>query len=225
MANGRILPNADAALRLELTYHSNAIEGNTLSLRETQLVLEGITPPGGKSIREVYEARNHERALGVVEAWASARPPRGPIVEADLLAVHGAVLADIDATSAGRFRSQRVLIAGTRSVPPGAHRFDELVPATLGLANQADVHPLLRAAELHYNLAAVHPFNDGNGRTARLMMNYLLLRHGFPLAIIEIGERGAYLTALDEANSGRLLPFTRLVIAATTRSLNRLVGG
>ncbi len=222
-AHGRILPNAIAALRLELTYHSNAIEGNTLSLRETQLVLEGLSPPGGKSMREVYEARNHERALTLVETLSRTRP-HDPIRDTDLLEVHSHVLADIDAASAGRFRSQRVLIAGTRFVPPAAHKFDELLPALLTLANQSGPHPILRAAELHYNLAAIHPFNDGNGHTARLMMNLILLRHGFPLAIIEVGERGAYLAALDEANAGNLLPFAHLVIAAAMRSLNRLAG-
>ncbi len=221
---GRILPNAEGALRLELTYHSNAIEGNTLSLRETQLVLDGITP-GGKPMREVYEARNHERALREIESWATARKVRDPITERDLLDVQGHVLADIDAPGAGRFRSQRVLIAGTRFVPPGAQRFDLLIPAMLGQANSEGLHPVLRAAELHYNLAAIHPFNDGNGRTARLMMNAVLLRHGYPLAIIEVGERGGYLAALDDANAGDVLPITRLVVGATLRSLARLTGG
>ncbi len=221
---GSILPNTLDALRLELTYHSNAIEGNTLSLRETQMVIEGLTPPGGRPMRELYEARNHARAIGRIERWVTERPSTEAITDRDLLDLHGDVLADIDARWAGRFRTDRVLIAGTRFVPPGAHRFDELIPALLGLANASAIHPVLRAAELHYNFAAIHPFTDGNGRTARLLMNYLLLRAGYPLAIIEVGERVAYLQSLDEANAGRCEPFARQVILAVARSIGRLSG-
>ncbi len=164
---GRILPNSVEAMRVELTYHSNAIEGSTLSLRETQLVIEGHSPASGKSMRELYEARNHDRALRLVEAWAQQRPATAAITEREVLDVHAHVLADIDANAAGRLRSERVLIKGTRFVPPGAPKFDVLIPGLLGLANREGVHPVLQAAELHYNLVAVHPFNDGNGRTAR----------------------------------------------------------
>ena len=169
---GRILPNSIEALRVELTYHSNAIEGSTLSLRETQLVIEGHAPTGGKTLREVYEARNHDRALRLIEQWAEERPKDAPLTDQDLLNVHAHVLADIDLRSAGRFRTDRVLIKGTRFIPPGSHRFAELVPKLLELANRPGVHPAVQAAELHYNFVAVHPFGDGNGRTARLLMNY-----------------------------------------------------
>ena len=222
--SGRILPNTLDALRLELTYHSNAIEGNTLSLRETQMVLEGLTPPGERPMREVYEARNHARAIGRIERWAGERSTSAPITERDLLDLHADVLADIDPRWAGRLRADRVLIAGTRFVPPGAQKFGDLIPDLLALANEPSTHPLLRGAELHYNVAAVHPFTDGNGRTARLISNYLLLRTGFPLAIVEVGERGAYLQSLDDANTGKCESFARLIIRAVARSITRLSG-
>ena len=219
---GRILANSVEALRVELTYHSNALEGNTLSLRETQLVLEGYAPPGGKPLREIYEARNHDRALRMLERWAEERP--SPLADQDLLDVHAQVLADIDPENAGRFRSGRVLITGTRFIPPGSHKFDDLIPKMLELANAEGVPPALQAAELHYNVAAVHPFNDCNGRTARLLMNYHLLRHGYPHAIIEVGERAEYLAALGEANDGRCGAFAAFVLTSVERSIQRLVG-
>lgn len=219
---GRVLPNAAEALRVELTYHSNAIEGNTLSLRETQLVIEGRTPPGGKSMRELYEARNHDRALRDIENRAASGWT--PILESDILRVHGMVLADIDPTWAGRFRDGRVLIAGTPFVPPGSQKFAQLIPALLAAANRTRVHPVLRATEIHYNLVAVHPFNDGNGRTSRLMMNDLLLRSGYPCAIIEVGERAEYLQALAQADSGRCEPIARFVANCLARTMQRILG-
>lgn len=223
-SRGGVLPNSIEALRVELTYHSNAIEGSTLTLRETQLILEGQTPPGGKPLREIYEARNHDRALRLVESWVMDRPASSPLTESDILTVHAQVLADIDAASAGRFRSERVLIKGTRFVPPGSHKFDQLIPALLDLANRPGVHPALQAAELHYNFVAIHPFNDGNGRTARLLMNYHLLRRGYPHAIIEIERRGEYLAALEEANAGRSENFATFVLTSTERSILKLIG-
>jgi Fic family protein len=221
---GRILPNSVEAVRVELTYHSNAIEGSTLSLRETQLVLEGYAPPGGKTLREVYEARNHDRALRMIERWAQERPRTAPVTDQDLLDVHAQVLADIDPVSAGRFRDGRVLIKGTRFIPPGSHKFGDLIPRALELTTAGDVPPALQAAELHYNLVAIHPFRDGNGRTARLLMNYHLLRHGYPHAIIEVGDRAEYLLALEEANAGRCARFAGFVLRSVARSIRKLTG-
>ncbi len=221
---GRILPNSVEALRVELTYHSNAIEGSTLSLRETQLVLEGQTPARSKPLREVYEARNHDRALRMLELWTQERLLASPLTEHDLLDIHSQVLADIDPVNAGRFRSARVLIKGTSFIPPGSHKFDDLIPKMLELANAEGVPTVLQGAELHYNLVAIHPFSDGNGRTARLLMNYHLLRHGYPHAIIEVGERAEYLEALEEANAGQCRRFAAFILWSIQRSIRRLIG-
>jgi Fic family protein len=221
---GRILANSVEALRVELTYHSNAIEGSTLSLRETQLVLEGYAPPGGKTLREIDEARNHDRALRMLERWVEERPRPSALTEQDLLDLHAQVLADIDPRSAGRFRDGRVLIKGTRFIPPGSQKFGDLIPQMLELANREAMPPALQAAELHYNLVAIHPFSDGNGRTAPLLMNYHRLRHGYPHAIIEVGERAEYLSALEEANAGRCERFATFVLRSIERSIRRLIG-
>jgi Fic family protein len=94
----------------------------------------------------------------------------------------------------------------------------------LELANLKGVHPVLQAAELHYNLVAIHPFTDGNGRTARLLMNYHLLRNGYPHTIIEVEKRAEYLAALEEANAGRCERFAAFVLESTERSIQRLIG-
>jgi Fic family protein len=220
----RILANSIETMRLELAYHSNAIEGSTLTLRETQLVLEGYTPPGSKMLREIYEARNHDRALRMLERWVEERPRHTLLTDQDLLDVHAQVLADVDPANAGRFRSTRALIKGTRFIPPGSHKFDELIPRMLELAAAEGVPPALQAAELHYNLVAIHPFNDGNGRTARLLMNHHLLRHGYPHAIIDVGERAEYLAALEDANDGHCNCFASFVLKSIERSIQRLIG-
>ncbi|MBL8964541.1 MAG: Fic family protein [Phycisphaeraceae bacterium] len=141
-----------------------------------------------------------------------------------MLDIHAHVLADIEPKNAGRFRTDRVLIKGTRFIPPGSHGFGEIVPRMLELSNLPGVHPVLQSAELHSNAVAIHPFTDGNGRTARLLMNYHLLRRGFPHAIIEVEKRAEYLAALEEANGGKCERFASFVLQSVGSSIERLVG-
>jgi Fic family protein len=117
---GGILPNLVEAIRIELTYNSNAIEGSTLTLRQTQLAIEGTVPQGTPSMRELYEARNHDLALREIESWAAEK--RGPPTEADLLRIHQRIMTDV-ASYAGQFRSDRVLISGSGFVPPASSKF------------------------------------------------------------------------------------------------------
>lgn len=224
LQTGKVARNSLEAMRVELTYHSNAIEGNTLSLRETQLVIEGIAPPGGKTLREIYEARNHDAAFGMIQAWIAERQTRSPLTLQDLLDIHKAIMRDIDPV-AGGLRHGRVLIKGTPFVPPGNHRFDELIPAMLELANQPRVlHPAIQAAELHYNFVAIHPFADGNGRTARLLMNYFLMRQGYPVTIVDVADRTDYLTTLELANKGDCIPFASFIVNCIEKPILRIIG-
>jgi Fic family protein len=216
------LPNTFDAFRVELTYHSNAIEGSTLSLRDTQLVLEGLSPTAGKPLRELYEARNHDRALRLIEQWAKPGPK--PITEDQLREVHRTIMTDVDVAGAGHYRTGRVLITGTRFVPPGPHKFAELIPRLLERSSLNTNHIILRAAELHYHLVAVHPFTDGNGSTARLIMNLLMLQHGFPLTIVPVERRPEYLAALETANGGDSRPLVRFVAECVLASIKLLLG-
>jgi Fic family protein len=205
-------------LALEWTYHSNAIEGNTLSLRETKVVLEGITV-GGRSIKEHLEARNHSDAIDFLEDIVARKQP---IDEWQIKNIHGLVLKGIDDSEAGRYRAGNVAIAGASTTPPNfLHLNDEMAKLIEWYGQSGNLHPVKRAAELHTRFVKIHPFIDGNGRTGRLLMNFDLMKAGYPPAIILKEDRLRYYDALDEAcvtkNYDKI---TDLVADACKRSLN-----
>ena len=210
-------------LRIELTYTSNAIEGNTLSLRETQLIVEeGLAPGQGKTLREVYEARNHFEAIKEVERWLS----EGRNISARaILDLHQIVMRDIDATWGGRLRNAPVFIKGSRHTPPNAAHVGDELDMLVAWAGQSALHPVLLTAETHFRFESLHPFFDGNGRTGRLLLNWQLLRAGFPLTVIQVEERARYLEALDAGHTGNLLSLQTLVAGAVERSLDLAAGG
>lgn len=183
-------------LALEWTYHSNGIEGNTLTLRETKVVLEGITV-GGKSIREHLEARNHSDAIVFLEEIVSSGEP---VDQWQIKNLHALVLKGIDDEEAGRYRSENVAITGASTTPPGFLHLDAEMAKLIDWHGQASaMHPISRAAELHTKFVEIHPFIDGNGRTGRLLMNFELMKAGFPPAILLKEDRLRYYDALDEA--------------------------
>jgi Fic family protein len=218
----RAIESLNARLRVELTYSSNAIEGNTLSLRETQLVVEeGLAPGHGKTLREIYEARNHFAAIQQVERNVA----EGLDISARaLLDLHQIVMRDIDADWGGRLRNGPVFIKGSRHTPPNAALVSEQLDALIHRAKQPIPHPVLVAADTHFAFETLHPFFDGNGRTGRLLLNWQLLASGFPITVIQIEERARYLEALDRGHSGDLLPLRMLVIEAVERSLDLGIG-
>ncbi len=204
-------------LMLELTYHSNAIEGNTLTLRETKVVLEGITV-GGKSLREHLEATNHRDAILYVEEIVAKREA---LTEWQIRNLHSLVLKSIDSEQAGRYRQENVVIAGASTPPPDfMHVAAEMAGLIDWYGHSADLHPVARAAQLHTRFVKIHPFIDGNGRTGRLLLNFELMRVGYPPAIIRKEDRLAYYDALDVACvSGDYGEITALVAASVQRSL------
>jgi Fic family protein len=209
-------------LRIELTYSSNSIEGNTLTLRETQLLIDENITPGGKSLREVHEAINHNEAIKLLYRIAEKRLPAS---ERDLLDLHALVLRNIDDAWAGRYRQTRVFITGSPIIPPSHMHVPELMAKFIGDLASASGHPVKIAADAHYEFAKIHPFVDGNGRTARLLMNLLLLQRDYPLTIIPADQRTAYITAMDDADRGDRLPFYRVICASVERSLDLYLSG
>jgi Fic family protein len=208
-----------AALSLEWTYHSNAIEGNTLTLRETRVVLEGITV-GGKSLRDHLEAVNHRDAILLVEDLVARS---AEIDEWNIRGMHQLLLRTIDPVEAGRYRRENVLIAGASFQPPShiliPERMQDL--ATWHQTDAQHLHPIARAAELHTRFVEIHPFVDGNGRTGRLLLNLDLMRAGFPPAVIRKEDRTAYYDALDKACTTRdYEDITRLVADGVIRTLD-----
>ncbi len=215
-----LVKNLDDWYRVELTFTSNAIEGNTLSRRETAVVIENGLTVGGKSLREHLEATNHAKALDLVRALATKTP--ATVTEADILSLHQMILRGIDDPNAGRYRSVPVRIAGARVALPNPRKVPELMAEFMAwLSGPHDEHPVALAGEAHFLLVSIHPFTDGNGRAARLLMNLLLLMHGYPPAIIRKEDRLAYLGALETAQlGGAREPYDKLIAKAAERSLD-----
>lgn len=222
--NSRPIPASALAkiregLALEWTYNSNSIEGNTLSLRETQLVLqEGITI-SGKSLREHFEAHNHEKAIQYLYGLVS---PDYAMRSIDVLSLHGLVLRSIEDDFAGRVRDAGVRIVGANFTPPNARKVPDLLDELIGFTNEnpLGLNDILLATVFHHRLVWIHPFFDGNGRTVRLAMNLLLMRAGFPPAIILKNDRQKYYEALNQANRGSYQKLGVLMAQALERSLN-----
>lgn len=213
--------SVEADWELAQTYNSNAIEGNTLTLSETKAVLlHGVTV-SGHPLREHLEAVNHLEAWRLMRRMASGGQP---VTEEDILSLHRVILTGIQSEEAGRYRRERVRIAGASLILPNPLKVPDLMADfARELGNPAGVHPVLHAARVHYGLVAIHPFIDGNGRTSRLLMNLLLLRAGYPAALIPVAERARYYTALELANGGDFLPFEAFIIDRVRKSVRDLL--
>jgi Fic family protein/DNA-binding XRE family transcriptional regulator len=180
------------ALELEYTFESNRIEGNTLTLRETDLVInEGLTI-SGKSMREHLEAINHVEAIGYIKQLMERN---FPFNERELLSVHNLILRGIIPEDAGRYRRVQVMIKGSSHMPPQPFIVaKEMEDYFIWFEeNKSKIHPVILAAEMHERLVTIHPFIDGNGRTSRLIMNLILLQNGYVIANI----KGDYETRMN----------------------------
>jgi len=186
-------------LFLEWTYNSNAIEGNTLTINETKVVLEGITV-GGKTMQEHLEVINHQDAIFYVEDIVRKEEP---LSEWQIKNLHRLVLKGIDDRYAGVYRDQQVFISGATHTPPAPLKIQEQMDALLNWYKEEaqELHPVLRGAMLHATFVGIHPFIDGDGRTARLLLNFELMKAGYPPIIIRVENRLAYYNALDKANA------------------------
>lgn len=207
------------SLTIEWTYNSNSIEGNTLTLRETQMVLqEGITVKG-KSLREHFEAKNHEKAIDYLYSLVYENYTFRSI---DILSLHKLVLRMIEEEFAGRIRNGGVRITGANFVPPNANKVSDLLDELIDFVNSIplDLNDIELATVFHHKLVLIHPFFDGNGRTVRLAMNLLLMRKGFPPAIILKNDRKKYYEALNQANSGNYQKLMLLMSQPLERTLN-----
>ncbi|TVX98257.1 Fic family protein [Cohnella terricola] len=201
------------------TYNSNAIEGNTLTLSETKVVLEGITI-GGKTISEHLEALNHREAILYIEEIVKQNHA---LTEWQIKNIHSLILKGILDDQAGIYRTQNVLISGARHLPPDYSQVPDLMAHfTQWLKEEgANLHPVARAAAVHSEFVKIHPFVDGNGRTARLLLNFELMKNGYPPIVIEKEQRLAYYTALDETHiTGDFSKFISFVIPIIDRTLD-----
>ena len=208
-------------LSLDWIYNSNAIEGNTLTLRETKVVLEGIAI-GGKTMSEHFEAINHRDAIFFVEDIVSKNEE---ISEWQIKNIHSLVLSNIGKENAGRYRRENVMISGASTTPPDFFRINEEMDLLLDWHKNNFAHPIARAAEMHALFVKIHPFIDGNGRTGRLLLNLELMKDGYPVAIIRKEDRLDYYNSLDSAClSADFDGITNLVADAVNRSMDIYLG-
>ena len=231
LASARPLPKAalhkiEEALAIEYTYESNRIEGNTLTLQETALVIEEGLTIGGKSLREHLEAINHNEAIAFIKDIAQGEEP---ITERTILQIHALILRGIDRQNAGRYRTVPVLISGSRHVPPQPYLIEKQMEDFLLRFREMEnegIHPVDIAAYLHDELVRIHPFIDGNGRTSRLLMNLYLLRHGYVMVLLkgDAESKLAYYKALETSHVDKNpAPFRQLVEEAELAALQRYI--
>ncbi|MBU2213212.1 MAG: Fic family protein [Patescibacteria group bacterium] len=207
-------------LEIEMTYNSNAIEGNSLTLRETWLVLhEGLTIKG-KPLKDHLEAKDHQEALDFLYELVSGN--RCTISEHLIRQLHQLIVQETEKEFAGKYRDGAVMIGGATHTPPDAVDVPRQMKKLIEWlkTNEKKLHPVVLSAILHHKLVAIHPFFDGNGRTARLVMNVTLMRNGFPLAIILKTDRKKYYSVLQKADSGTVEPLVLFVAQAVERSLD-----
>ena len=224
----RLRPLAESALRqlqkyydVELTYTSTAIEGNTLTLRETaELIEHGITI-GGKKLKDHLEAVDHYDAVLWMRELAAQTVPVGEEVVREL---HRRIVARSEPQIAGLYSQHRRRIAGSPAVFPNPLKIPELM-AEFGRALEAAPGTPTAAFEAHFRLTAIHPFSDGNGRTARLLMNLLLIRGGYPPVAVRPEDRKAYLDALEHGSLAEdLRPFHTLMHERLDATLGEYLG-
>ncbi|UOF89855.1 Fic family protein [Fodinisporobacter ferrooxydans] len=216
-----MVKNLREVIRIEWTYNSNAIEGNTLSLLETKMVVEEGLTIGGKRLKEHFEAINHAEAIDFVEELVGKQEP---LTERILKQIHYLVLKNIDNENAGKYRGYNVGISGSIHNPVNHVKVPEEMEQLFAWyrENETILHPVELASMFHFKLVFIHPFIDGNGRTARLGMNLILMQHGYPPAIIKAKpeQRIKYYECLEKASVDmELTPFIRLVTDCVEESL------
>ena len=206
---------------LEMTYNSNAIEGNSLTQKETFLIInEGLTIKG-KPLKDHLEVKDHYEALDYLYDFIK-RDKRQTFSEVTLRTLHQIVLKDTEPLEAGRYRTGNVIITGSVHNPPEAAEVSFQMSELTGWIkkNKNKLHIIELAAIVHHKIAFIHPFFDGNGRTARLVMNLLLMQKGFPMVVILRNDRKKYYDTLSKADNGDYIPFVRFIAQAAERSLN-----
>ena len=215
------LKSLKESINLEWTYNSNGIEGNTLTLRETQVVLEGITV-GGKSLKEHLEVINHEQAILLLDDLIKDKEP---ISEWNIKNIHQLVLKEIDDSNAGRYRTENVTIKGATHIPLDYLIIPELMEKLIiNYKEWKKYHPIIKAALLHGELVKIHPFVDGNGRTSRLVMNLSLMKSGYLPIIIKKDKKLDYYNSLGKAHTtGDYTDFVKLVTELEIEMINKFL--
>ena len=206
-------------LLVEWTYNSNAIEGNTLTLSETKVVLENGITIKGKPLKDHLEIINHKEAIEFIEELVEKD---SNLNEYKIKAIHHLILKEIDMQNAGEYRNENVLISGAKHIPPIYINVPYEMQKLIEKYNEWDnLHPIIKACYLHGEFVKIHPFIDGNGRTARLLLNFELIKNGYPPVIIKNENRVEYYDSLDEAHTTNdYSNFIKIIISLLNESLD-----
>ncbi len=191
-------------------FHSTGIEGNRLSLQETEAILLDGIEIGGKPLADQLEVKDLDAAYNFLLELSKSRTP---IREVDIREMHRLVVLNKAEAQPGSYRQIGVVISGSDHRPPEPVAVPSLMHKMIEGLNQAEGYsPIVEAAYVHHQLAAIHPFADGNGRLARLLMNLILLRSGYPIVNIRREDRSRYYEALSFADVGLYSPLVELVL-------------
>ncbi len=206
---------------IEMNYNSNAIEGNTLTLRETMLVLQqGITVKG-KSLKDHLEVKNQAKAIEYLYDVVDSKKDI-PLSEMLIRNLHSLIVQNIDGVDAGAYRTYDVRITGSKHTPPPAfevlHRMKDLLDWYKNNKNKLDIITL--ATEFKHRFVYIHPFGDGNGRVSRLILNIILMKQGYPIVMILKNDRAKYYKALQKADKGKTEDLVLFISQAVERSLD-----
>ncbi|MDD4509302.1 MAG: Fic family protein [Oscillospiraceae bacterium] len=202
------LESFEESFSIEYTHNSTAIEGNTLTLMETKVVLEDQVSIGGKNLREIYEVVNHNKAFAYVRACVAEGKPLSEDIVKD---IHEILMENI--FQGGIYRNCEVRITGAKHKPPVPNEmYRQIKDFFAGLPYRTDLNPIELAAYTHAEFVKIHPYEDGNGRTSRLIMNYQLMINGFLPVSIRKEDRLSYFETLEEyAVNGNLQPFADMI--------------
>ncbi len=204
-----------------MTYNSNAIEGNSLTLKETAWVIQDGLTIKGKPLKDHLEAKDHYEALEFLYDTIEHNRQQ-TISEVFIRELHQLVVRETEREEAGKYRSVNVMITGSDHTQPDASEVSVKMRDFMEWIkhNQKKLHPIELAALIHHTMVYIHPFIDGNGRTVRLVMNLMLMREGYPLVVVLKNDRGKYYRALSQADNDIYQPLVRFIAQAVERSLD-----
>lgn len=202
-------------IRLRHTYHSNAIEGNTLTLKETKLVIEEGITIGGKPLKDHIEAKNDVQAFDLMVDLVNSK---ASITHGIIQKIHEIVTKGL-IEDVGKYRTTNVRIAGSSTTPPDFSKIPKLMNEYLKNVKELNLSPIKKAAYIHHELVRIHPFVDGNGRVSRLLTNLYLMERGYPPIILKKTDREKYYDALQKADKGDLSLFANFIARAVHESL------
>jgi Fic family protein len=216
--SAELVRKLDEQFTVEWTFNSNAIEGNTLTLQETDLVINRGLTIGNKTLKEHFEAINHKAGIRYVSEFVKKKKE---LDENTILEIHKIILRDINEPGAGRYRKENVMILGAVHIPPRALKIPKLMSEFMQryYEYKTKLPAVQLAAWVHYQIVYIHPFIDGNGRAARLLMNLILLQRGYPPAVILNIDRKKYYRVLKEADRERFTDFFNFIGRSIERSL------